>query len=80
MIPTNVQLPFPAVHGFWLYDEKLVLVNTVSAELVIKDKDDIELYGRLFERLWEVAKHGEEATAVVRRVVGEVAGPTEARY
>ena len=44
VIPTSVELPFPATHGFWLYDDRLVLVDTVSAELALKDRDDIELY------------------------------------
>jgi transcriptional regulator with XRE-family HTH domain len=64
VIPTAVQLPFPAMHGFWIYDDKLVLVDTVSAELVLKDRDDIELYVRLFERLWEIAVRGDEARRV----------------
>jgi hypothetical protein len=37
VIPTSVQLPFPAMQGLWIYDDKLVSVNTVSAELVLKD-------------------------------------------
>jgi transcriptional regulator with XRE-family HTH domain len=77
VIPTAVQLPFPAMHGFWIYDDKLVLVDTVSAELALRDRDDIELYERLFERLWEVALQEEAAMRLVGCVVQEVAGLAE---
>jgi hypothetical protein len=68
VLGSGTQLPYPAVHGFWLYDDKLALVNTVSAELALRDRDDIELYARLFERLWEVATHGEEARRLIVQV------------
>jgi transcriptional regulator with XRE-family HTH domain len=67
VIPTSAQLPFPAMHGFWIYDDKLVLVDTVSAELALRDQDDIELYERLFERLWEVAAHGHDARQLITK-------------
>jgi hypothetical protein len=51
VISTSIQLPFPAMHGFWIYDDKLVLVDTVSAELALRDRDDVELYMRVFERM-----------------------------
>jgi len=72
VIPTELQLPFPAVHGFWIYDDKLVLVDTVSAELALRDRDDIELYERLFEMMWDVAALGEDAMAVVRGTIERI--------
>jgi transcriptional regulator with XRE-family HTH domain len=61
----GARLPYPAAHGFWLYDDKLVLVDTISAELVLRDRDDIELYERVFEMLWSVAATGDAAIAAV---------------
>lgn len=58
VLPFSVQLPFPAMHGFWIYDDRLVLVDTVSAELALRDEDDVSLYERLFERMWAVALKG----------------------
>jgi transcriptional regulator with XRE-family HTH domain len=74
VIPASVQLPFPAMHGFWIYDDKLVLVDTVSAELVLKDRDDIDLYVQLFEGLWGVAVIGLDATGLVGCVVRDISG------
>jgi len=57
----DTPLPYPAVHGFWLYDDRLVLVDTISAELVLRDADDVTLYRQAFDLLWEVAHKGEDA-------------------
>jgi len=65
VLPFGTQLPFPAMHGFWLYDDRLVLVDTVSAELALRDQDDVLLYERLFELLWEQAAPGAEAAQLI---------------
>ena len=67
--PFDVQLPFPAMHSFWMYDDGLVLVDTVSAELALRDEDDIALYARLFDRLWAVAHQGQDASQFVAAVL-----------
>jgi len=61
----GAHLPYPAAHGFWLYDDKLALVDTISAELALRDRDDIELYERVFDALWNVAATGEAAVAII---------------
>ena len=47
VLPFSKQLPYPALHGFWLYDNRLVLVDTNTAELSLRDADDVALYERL---------------------------------
>ena len=76
ILPLDADLPVLMLEGFWIYDERLVRVETLSAELTFREPYDIERYVRVFEMLWEMAKQGEEATAVVRRVVREVGGVT----
>ena len=63
ILPFDVQLPYPALHGFWMYDDKVVLVDTNTAELALRDADDIALYERLFELLWERASSDLAAAA-----------------
>lgn len=67
-------LPYPAVHGFWLYDDRLVLVDTISAELVLRDVDDVTLYRRAFDLLWDSAHRGEEARERIS-AVGRATSP-----
>jgi hypothetical protein len=49
----SVRAPFPAMQGFRIYDDKLVLVDTLSSELSLRYGEDVQLYIRHFERLWE---------------------------
>jgi hypothetical protein len=43
-------------------------VETVSAELSLRDSDNVALYLRYFVQLWDIAEHGESATGVIRRL------------
>ena len=47
----------------------LVLVETVSSELSLRDSDDIETYTRFFESFWQVASHDQDAVAIVHRLM-----------
>jgi transcriptional regulator with XRE-family HTH domain len=60
-------------HGFWLYDEDLVRVETYSAELNLRQPQEITLYQGVFERLAGVASYGGAARAIINRVIGELA-------
>lgn len=46
--------------------------ETVNAELAVRDADDIALYTRLFELLWESAAQGEQASALITKVAREL--------
>ncbi|OLB77921.1 MAG: hypothetical protein AUI14_14765 [Actinobacteria bacterium 13_2_20CM_2_71_6] len=58
---------FPG-HAFHLYDERLVIVGTLSATAAIRDPRDIALYVDLFEELAGLASYGDEAEAELRRI------------
>lgn len=68
VLPSSADLPTLVMHGFDIYDDRLVLVEAVNAELAIRDADDIAIYARLFEMYWEIASHGEHASALITRV------------
>lgn len=61
-------------HSFWLFDDKLVTIETFSAELNLAQPQEIELYGRVFEQLAGVASYGSAARAIILRVIDELAG------
>lgn len=65
VLPFTARLPQSPRHNFWIFDERLVLVETLSAELSLRDPEDVELYARLFERFWELALHGDEVVALI---------------
>jgi hypothetical protein len=68
VLPFTARLPKSPGHSFWIHDDRLVLV-TVSAELSLRDPEDIELYARLFELFWEVSARGDDAIALVAELV-----------
>ena len=61
-------------HGFWIFDDDLVKVETHSAGLNLAQPQEIELYGRVFDQLASVASYGSEARAVILRVIDDLAG------
>jgi len=38
VIPAEAKLPRMAGHGFWIFDDSLVLVETLSAELSLRER------------------------------------------
>jgi transcriptional regulator with XRE-family HTH domain len=60
-------------HGFWLYDNERVLVETFSAALDLRQPQEIELYGNTFEQLAAVASYARSARAVIKRVIEDLA-------
>jgi hypothetical protein len=60
-------------HGFWLYDNEKVIVETMSAALDLRQPQEIELYGNAFEELAAVASYGKSARAIIARVMDDLA-------
>lgn len=66
IIPFGAQLRRTAPHAFWIYDRRLVIVETISEELWLTGDDDVALYERAWEWLAESAEYG----APARRLIG----------
>jgi hypothetical protein len=60
-------------HGFWIYDNERVLVETISAALDLRQPQEIEVYAETFEELASVASYGRAARAIINRVVEDLA-------
>ncbi|GAA2238374.1 helix-turn-helix transcriptional regulator [Streptomyces amakusaensis] len=60
-------------HGFWIYDNERVLIETLSAELDLRQPQEIRLYSSAFEQLAAVADYGRAARAIINRVIEELA-------
>ncbi|MEU0189445.1 helix-turn-helix transcriptional regulator [Streptomyces afghaniensis] len=66
ILPFGTQLRRTAPHAFWIYDERLVIVETISEELWLTGDDDVRLYERAWDWLAEAAEYGTPA----RRLIG----------
>jgi len=72
VLAQEAELPKATSHSFEIFDDHLVLVETIAAELGVRDPEDIDLYTRLFELYWEIAAHGEDASALITRIALEL--------
>lgn len=71
IIPFSAEYRFSPPHGFWIYDDEVVLVETISAELTLTQPQEISQHLKAFERLAAVAAYGSAARRVVMRVLDE---------
>lgn len=65
------------LHGFTLYDESAVTVETFTRELTLTDEADVRAYVEVFEGFARSAVFGDEAVELVERVgrdLGKVLG------
>ena len=60
-------------HGFWMYDNERVLVETFSAALDLRQPQEIELYGNAFEQLAAVAGYSRSARGIINRAIDDLA-------
>jgi len=72
LLPWSAELPTPPDHSFDIFDDRLVLVETVNAELAIRNAEDIALYARLFEQYRAAGVDGEQAAALISRIAREL--------
>ncbi|MFE2561405.1 helix-turn-helix domain-containing protein [Streptomyces sp. NPDC059352] len=68
IVPLAAELRSAPNHGFWIYDRRLVIVETIGTEMWLVDADSIEVYERAWDWLYESAVHGTQA----RRLIGRV--------
>jgi transcriptional regulator with XRE-family HTH domain len=69
ILPTDAKLPFLPLHGFWIFDDELVSVETVHTRVEARDPSEVALYLRVFDQLKASALGEEAARALLTRVI-----------
>lgn len=59
-------------HGFWVLDDRLVQVETLSAELNLAQPQEIETYTAAFRRFAAIASYGSQARAIIAAIGDEL--------
>ena len=72
--PPGSRLSVSPMHGFWIYDDDRVLVETISAELCLTDGEAIASYVRVFDELSRSALRGPAAIRLVESVRHDLLG------
>lgn len=67
VIPFGAQLRRAPTHGFWIYDQRLVTVETINAEMWLDDEENIALYEKAWNWLSEAAVYGQQARRLITR-------------
>ena len=72
VISEGIEAPLPYLHPFILHeyeeDDPLVIVETYTAELQVRDARDVELYRSYLGRLRRVAQWQDRANRLIRTV------------
>lgn len=59
-------------HGFWIFDDQRVLVETIGAELTLTQPQEIALYRRVFDKLATCASYGAAARQLITRALDDL--------
>ncbi|MFE6050844.1 helix-turn-helix domain-containing protein [Kitasatospora sp. NPDC056446] len=67
IVPFEASLTLPPANSFWIYDERLVIVEDWHAELWLDQPENVALYLRVWETLAGSAVYGTDAHKVITR-------------
>jgi transcriptional regulator with XRE-family HTH domain len=67
LVPLGASMPLTPKHGFWIFDEERVIVETINTELQYDSAEDVALYGRVWDQLAEAAAYGPRAHRLIAR-------------
>lgn len=71
IIPNHVRVPEIPLNTFVIYDERFVLVELFSGEVVLRDPRDVSYHLNIFQRFLDHALTGSAATVFLRFVADE---------
>jgi transcriptional regulator with XRE-family HTH domain len=67
IVPLGADLSVVPTHGFWIFDERLVMVETIGAELRLTDPAELTLYRTVWDELNRVSVTGHDAHRLIGR-------------
>jgi transcriptional regulator with XRE-family HTH domain len=72
IVPRTVDREVIGTAGFWIFDDKLVKLETPTASIEVSQPQEIALYARMFDTLRKPAVYGREARAIIVRALDEM--------
>ncbi|MGC4936476.1 helix-turn-helix domain-containing protein [Kribbella sp. DT2] len=73
IVPTMIERQAVGSAGFWMFDDKLVTLETTTASIEVSQQQEIALYTRMFDLLRQSAVYGRDARAIIINVQNELA-------
>jgi transcriptional regulator with XRE-family HTH domain len=71
VIPWHTAADLLPMTGFHIYDRTTVVVGTWSGTAFLRNREDVEMYEQLFDRVTRLAVFGDDARAELHRIAGE---------
>jgi transcriptional regulator with XRE-family HTH domain len=65
VIPMGMRMPVAPMHGFVMFDDDTVIVETFGAEMILHENGEAGGYGEVFDKLSTVAVQGDPARALI---------------
>jgi transcriptional regulator with XRE-family HTH domain len=72
IVPTSAVYEVWPIHGFWLFDDRMVRVETYTAELTVTQPREIALYSKAFDGLTRSAVYGQHARALITQALNDL--------
>ena len=72
IVPTMIEREAVGSAGFWIFDDKLVTLETPSASIEVSQPQEIALYESMFDMLRQSAVYGRDARAIIIAVQNEL--------
>ncbi|WBQ05967.1 helix-turn-helix domain-containing protein [Kribbella sp. CA-293567] len=72
IVPAMLERQGVGSAGFWMFDDKLVTLETPTASIEITQPQEIRLYDRMFDLLRQSAVYGPDARALIIRTQSEM--------
>jgi hypothetical protein len=72
IIPASTGLGAHTQTAFWIFDEDLVKVETLTAALDITRPDEIEIYVTVFDQMRRAARYGRSARSLILKARDEL--------
>ncbi len=67
IVPLGAPVTVIPKHGFWIYDDRFVTVETWNAEMWLDEPSDIALYRKVWEKQHAAAVYGPSAHRLIAR-------------
>ncbi|MDA2804646.1 helix-turn-helix domain-containing protein [Nocardiopsis suaedae] len=75
VVPARARLRVVPSHGFWIFDDRMVVVETIGAELRLDDPEAVVPYRAVFEALSAAAVREAAAHRLLARIRGDLLRP-----
>lgn len=72
LIPSMVERQAIGSTGFWVFDDRLVRLETPTASIEVTQPQEVALYARMFDALRKPAVYGRDARAVILGILDQL--------